>query len=304
MRWAGAVLAVGSACGFAFSGPMAKYLVAGGMTPVEAVWVRLAGSGVLMVLVLGLFRPGALRIARSRWTFVGLYALTAVAAVQTLFFVAVTRLPVGIALLLVSMAPVLVVAWVRLVRRRRLPRSAYAGAVVAVAGLAIVVEAWREIRLDGLGLATGLLAAACSAGYFLMNESLGDEVDPLALIAWGTVGATVVLAPLASPWELPWEAFRASVAPGGVELPVLVAYLLMVVAGTVLPYVWGVHAVRRLSAAVAATMGTVEVIAGAVMAWGFVGETLGVSQIAGGVVVLCGAVLARRSHRAPDRVLA
>ncbi|MEV4473685.1 hypothetical protein [Nonomuraea sp. NPDC049504] len=70
-----------------------------------------------------------------------------------------------------------------------------------------------------------------------------------------------------------------------------------------LPYVWGVHAVRRLSA-VAATIGTVEVIAGAVMACGFAGETLGVPRIAGGVVVLCGAVLAHRSHRAPDRVLA
>lgn len=119
MRYAGLALALGSSWCFGFSGPMAKYLDAAGLAPMEAVWARMAGAGLLLVAVLAVVRPQALRIPRSRVAFVCLYAIMAVVGVQSLYFAAITRLPVGIALLLVYMAPVMVVAWVRLVRRAR-----------------------------------------------------------------------------------------------------------------------------------------------------------------------------------------
>ncbi|GAA3682764.1 EamA family transporter [Nonomuraea antimicrobica] len=294
MRHAGLALAFVSSCCFAFSGPMAKYLIAAGLAPIEAVWTRMAGAGLLLVAVLAVVRPRALRIPRSRLPFVGLYAIMAVAGVQALYFAAITRLPVGIALLLEFMAPVMVVAWVRVVRRIRLARAAYVGAVVAVVGLGIVVEAWQGLRLDALGLLLGLLAGACCAGYFLMNDSFGDEIDPLGLIAWGMTGAAVVLVPLARPWDIPWEAFTVSATPGdGPGLPVLAAYLWMVLVATVVAYILGVNAVRRLSAAVGATVASLEVIGGAIVAWALLGEQLGVFQVVGGLIVLLGALLAQ-----------
>jgi drug/metabolite transporter (DMT)-like permease len=295
MKYAGLALAFVSSWCFAFSGPMAKYLIAAGLAPIEAVWTRMAGAGLLLLAVLAVVRPQALRIPRSRLPFFGLYAVMAVAGVQALYFVAITRLPVGIALLLEFMAPVLVVAWVRFVRKIRLARAAYVGAVVAVVGLGIVVEAWQGLRLDALGLLLGLLAGACCAGYFIMNDSFGDDVDPLGLIAWGMTGAAVVLIPFARPWNIPWAAFTVSATPsaGGQTLPVFVAYLWMVLVATVVAYILGVNAVRRLSAAVGATVASLEVIGGAVVAWALVGETLGGFQIVGGLIVLSGALLAQ-----------
>ncbi|MEV3981224.1 EamA family transporter [Nonomuraea sp. NPDC049758] len=299
MRYAGLALAFGSSSCFAFSGPMAKYLVAAGLTPIEAVWARMAAAGLLLLGVLAVVRPAALRIPRARWPFFALYAVVAVAGVQSLYFAAITRLPVGVALLLVYMAPVMVAAWVRLVRRVRLPRAAYAGALVALAGLGIVAEVWHDLRLDALGLALGLLAAACSAGYFLMNDSFGDDVDPLGLVAWGMAGAAVALVPVARPWGLRWEAFTMSAtpAPGALTLPVPVAFAWMVVVASVVAYILGVNAVRRLSAAVGATVASLEVIGGALAAWGVLGEGLGGLQIAGGVIVLSGALLAQTATR-------
>jgi drug/metabolite transporter (DMT)-like permease len=294
MRYAGLALAFVSSWCFAFSGPMAKYLIAAGLAPIEAVWTRMAGAGLLLLAVLAVVRPRALRIPRSRLPFLGLYTVVAVAGVQSLYFVAITRLPVGIALLLEFMAPVMVVAWVRFVRKVRLARAAYVGAVVAVVGLGIVVEAWQGLRLDALGLLLGLLAGACCAGYFIMSDSLGADVDPLGLIAWGMTGAAVVLAPFARPWDIPWAAFTVSAAPaGGLELPVVAAYGWMVLIATVVAYILGINAVRRLSAAVGATVASLEVIAGAVVAWALVDETLGVFQIVGGLIVLSGALLAQ-----------
>ncbi|MBB6344890.1 EamA family transporter [Nonomuraea muscovyensis] len=303
MRYAGLAIAFVSAWCFAFSGPMAKYLIVAGLAPVEAVWARMAGAGLLLLAVLVVARPKALRISRSRLPFFAMYAVVAVAGVQALYFVAITRLPVGIALLLEFMAPVMVVVWVRFVRKVRLARAAFVGAVVAVAGLGIVVEAWQGLRLDAIGLLLGLAAGACCAGYFLMSDSFGDDVDPLGLIAWGMLGAAVVLLPFARPWNIPWEAFTVSATPsGGVTLPVAGAYLWMVLIATVTAYILGVNAVRRLSAAVGATVASLEVIGGAVVAWALLGETLGVFQILGGLLVLSGALLAQTASARPGAV--
>ncbi len=293
MRAVSLAIAGVSAFCFGFSGPMAKILGLAGLTPLEAVWVRMAGAGVLLLAVLAAVRPRALRIPRDRLLFFAAYAVIAVAAVQALYFVAITRLPVGVALLIEYTSPVMVVLWVRFVRRLRLPRSAYLGALIAVVGLAIVVQVWEGLRLDALGLVLALVAAACCAGYFLMSDSFGDDVDTLGLIGWGMLGSAVVLLPLSRPWNIDWPAFSRAVEVSGHTVPVAAAGVVLVVVATVVAYATGVTAVRRLSAAVGATVASVEVIAGAVVAWVLLGERLGAAQIAGGVIVLAGALLAQ-----------
>ncbi|MER5423692.1 EamA family transporter [Streptosporangium roseum] len=296
MRRAGLLIAFASSWCFAFSGPMAKYLGAAGLAPLESVWVRMAGAGLLLAGVLAVVRPRALRIPRSRLLFFLAYAVIAVAGVQALYFAAITRLPVGVTLLIEFTSPVLVVLWVRFVRRVRLPRAAFVGAVVAVVGLGIVVEVWSGLALDPVGLLLAFGAAACCAGYFLLSDGFGDDVDPLGLIAWGLLGAAAVLVPISQPWDIPWTAFTRTVAPeGGHALPALAAAIWMIVIATVVAYILGVTAVRRLSAAIGSTVASLEVIAGAVIAWILVGEALGPFQIAGGLIVLFGAYLAQRA---------
>jgi drug/metabolite transporter (DMT)-like permease len=275
---------------------MAKYLAAAGLTPLESVWVRMAGAGLLLVGVLALVRPQALRIPRSRLPFFLAYAVIAVAGVQALYFAAITRLPVGVTLLIEYTSPVLVVLWVRFVRRVRLPRAAFIGAVVAVIGLGIVVEIWTGLSLDPVGLLLASAAAVCCAGYFLLSDSFGDDVDPLGLIGWGLLGAALVLFPISQPWNIPWEAFTRTVAPeGGYALPALAAVIWLILIATVTAYILGVIAVRRLSAAIGSTVASIEVIAGAVIAWILVGEALGLFQVVGGLIVLFGAYLAQRA---------
>ncbi len=130
----GLMLAVTSAMCFGFSGPLAKSLIDAGLTPLQAVWVRLAGAAFLLLVVTGVFRPTALVVPRHRLRFVVMYSLVGFAAVQAFYYGTVARLPVGIAVLLEYASPVLVLAWVRFVRRVRLPRAAALGALLAVAG--------------------------------------------------------------------------------------------------------------------------------------------------------------------------
>ncbi|WP_283135586.1 EamA family transporter [Rhizohabitans arisaemae] len=295
MRRVGLVLALVSVVCFAFSGPAAKLLNQAGLTSLQAVWIRVLFAAVLMFAGVAALKPQALRIPPGRLRHLVGYCLVGVAGTQLLFFAAITRLPVGIALLIEYTGPVLVVLWVRFVRRTRLSVGAYLGSVVVLIGLAVVVEAWQGITLDVVGILLALGAAAGLAGYFLLSDGHGNDMDPLGLISWGFVGGAFVLAPLATPWSLPWAAFGDSVSLGDLSIPVAFAAGWLVVVGTVVAYTTGVMAVRRLSAAVGATVASLEVVAASVVAFLVLGERLGPFQILGGLIVLVGVFFAQRA---------
>src|SRR3954463_10475354 len=143
--------AIFSAVTFGGSGPFAKALIGAGFTPQQAAWVRILGAALVLVpLVLALRGRAGLRAARASWKPLVLYGLTGIAGCQTLFFVAASRLPVGVALMLEFSGPVLVVAWLKFGQKVAVPRTAAVGVGIALIGLATVVEIWSGVRIDAI----------------------------------------------------------------------------------------------------------------------------------------------------------
>ncbi|WP_328648694.1 EamA family transporter [Amycolatopsis sp. NBC_00348] len=276
---------------FASSGPVAKAVMATGWSPAAVTAVRIGLAAVLLVPVVGVLRPRALRFRRGDlWLLLG-YGVLGVAGVQLFFFVAVARVPVGVAMVLVNLAPALVALWVRVVRRTRLPGAVWLGIGLAVAGLALVAQIWQGARLDLPGVAAGLGAAICSAGYFLLGEHGASRHDPFGLTAAGlAIGAVVVMA-VSPPWTLPTGLFAAPADLGGLRVPVWLALVALAVAGTVLPYLAGLQSLRALPSAVASVLALVEPLVAAALAWLLLGQTLGPAQLAGAVILLAGAVV-------------
>ncbi|MBA9005681.1 EamA family transporter [Thermomonospora cellulosilytica] len=296
----GLTLAVISSICFGASGPFGKALIGAGLDPLQAVWVRVTGAALVLVpLVLVLRGRRAAAGARAHWPALAAYGAVAVAACQGLYFVAASRLPVGIAILLEFTGPVLVLAWIGLVRRARVPRAAAAGVAMAMAGLACVVEIWSGIGLDLLGLAAGLGAAACQAAYFLLVERMTGRVDPLVMTAAGMVAGSVLLTAVAAPWALPWQVLGRQVAVGDHAAPGWTLAAWIIVVSTVLAYLTGVAAVQRLSAPVAGAICYTEAVAATVIAWAALGERLTTPQLVGGVIVLAGAFVAQRTAASP-----
>ncbi|WP_433600482.1 EamA family transporter [Nocardia sp. CA-135953] len=97
---------------FASSGPLAKAVMVAGGSPTAVTSVRVMVAAVLLVPVVAVLRPRALRFHRSDlWLLLG-YGVFGVAGVQLLFFIAVERIPVGVAIVLVNLAPALA-SWIR-----------------------------------------------------------------------------------------------------------------------------------------------------------------------------------------------
>ncbi|MBY8885947.1 EamA family transporter [Streptomyces sp. PTM05] len=291
-RRAALVPALISALAFGGSGVAAKPLIQAGMDPLHVVWLRVAGAALVMLPVAVRHR-GVLR--RRPGLLVG-FGLLAVAGVQACYFAAISRIPVGVALLVEYLAPALVLGWVRFVQRKAVSRSAAIGVVLAVVGLAGVVEVWDGLSFDPVGLLLAVGAACCQVGYFVLSAhgSEGeDAADPLAVIAYGLLIGAVVLTAVARPWGMRWHVLTHHVAMGGDQVPAWLLLAWIVLIATVLAYLTGVVSVRRLSPQVAGVVACLEAVVATVLAWVLLGERFSAPQMAGGALVLIGAFIAQ-----------
>ncbi|GHH93150.1 EamA family transporter [Streptomyces capillispiralis] len=287
-------LALLSALAFGGSGVAAKPLIEAGLDPLHVVWLRVAGAALVM-LPLAVRHRGLLR--RRPGLLAG-FGLLAVAGVQACYFAALSRIPVGVALLVEYLAPALVLGWVRFVQRRPVTRAAAAGVVLAVGGLACVVEVWSGLGFDALGLLLALGAACCQVGYFVLSDqgSDADEApDPLGVIAYGLLIGAAVLTVVARPWSMEWSVLTGSAELDGTPVAAFALLAWIVLVATVVAYVTGVVSVRRLSPQVAGVVARLEAVIATVLAWVLLGEHLSAPQIVGGAVVLTGAFIAQSS---------
>lgn len=294
-RGVGLGLALASAVAFGGSGVAAKPLIEAGLDPLHVVWLRVTGAALVML-------PLAVRhraLVRRRPALLAGFGLLAVAGVQACYFAAISRIPVGVALLVEYLAPALVLGWVRFVQRRPVTRAAALGVVLAVGGLACVVEVWSGLSFDVVGLLLALGAACCQVGYFVLSDQgsdAGDEApDPLGVIAYGLLVGSLVLTVVARPWTMDWSVLGGGADMNGTSVPAALLLGWIVLIATVVAYVTGVLSVRRLSPQVAGVVACLEAVIATVLAWVLLGEHLSAPQIVGGAVVLAGAFIAQSS---------
>lgn len=298
-RSAGLGLALASAFAFGGSGVAAKPLIEAGLDPLHVVWLRVAGAALVMLPVAWRHRG----LVRERPVLLAGFGLFAVAGVQAFYFASISRIPVGVALLVEYLAPALVLGWVRFVQRRPVTRAAAAGVVLAVGGLACVVEVWAGLSFDAVGLLLALGAACCQVGYFVLSDQgagHGDTAEarpphPVGVIAYGLLAGAAVLTVVARPWSMDWTVLGGSADMDGRDVPAWLLLVWIVLLATVLAYVTGVVSVRLLSPQVAGVVACLEAVVATVLAWVLLGEHLSAPQLVGGGVVLIGAFIAQSS---------
>ncbi len=291
---AGLLIALLSAATFATSGPVAKSLLETGWTPGSVVFLRIAGAALLLIVP-------TVRALRGRWHLlrreagqVVAYGLVAVALPQLAFFYAVEHLSVGVALLLEYLGLVLVVGWQALAARR-LPRfPTVLGVVLSLVGLVLVLDLFGGVRIDGVGVAWGLLAAVGLASYFLLSGSSHETaLPPLVLAGGGLVVGAVAFAVLGLVGLLPMEFRTTPVELAGSSLPWWVAVLELGAIAAATAYVAGIVAARILGAKLASFVGLSEVMFAVLFAWVLLGELPRPIQLLGGAFILAGVVIVR-----------
>jgi drug/metabolite transporter (DMT)-like permease len=303
-RARGLLLAVVSAFAFGSAGVCGKAAMVasdGILSPLRLAQFRITGAAIVLLLIVSIRRrsgSGAAGPGRV-WTrrLVGIvlaYGLLAFVGVQVLYFIAISRMPVGIALLIEYLGPALVALYALLVQRRPQHRGTWLGILAALLGLTLIAKPWAGFTLDAIGVTAALCAAIALAAYFLLAESVGDRLPALPLSAYAATAAAIGLAVVAPWWSFPFAVLGRTTVLVGVGVPIWTLMLVVVLVGTVLAYVTGLAALAHLPAPVASVVATVEVIVASVTAWILLGEHLSPLEIAGGGLLLLGAVLAQQ----------
>ena len=293
MIWTAAIL-------FGVNGSVSKVILDSGLSPLRLAQVRTTGALVgLAVLVLVLARH-TLRVGARDLPFLIAFGVAGLAFVQLFYFLAIERLPVGVALLIEYLAPLLIALWARLVIREAVRRRIWAALALAIAGLALVVQVWNGLAFDGLGVAAALIDAVALAIYVLLAERGVAKRDPLSLSFFAFLFAALFWAVVQPLWTFPVDAITRDVSLlgnfAGTDLPVWSLIGWVILLGTIAPFGLVVAALRHLPATTVAIVAMLEPVAAAIVAFLWLDESLAAIQLAGGGVVLLGILLAQTAR--------
>ncbi|MGH3510198.1 MAG: EamA family transporter [Nocardioidaceae bacterium] len=295
-------LVVVAAVLFILNAGVSRVALRAGVSPATLTTVRVTGTALALAVAAAFFRRDVLRPPRGRLlALLVVHGVVGVAALQWTYFVAIDRLPIGMALLLEYQAPIVVALWARYVQKEQVRLRMWVGLALAWGGLAAATGIWRGLEFDTIGVLAGLGAAACFAVYFLVGEAGVSRVDPLRVVLWSFVIAAIAMNLVHPLTDLPLTLLDHPAgllgALAGGHVPVWVALGWIVLAGTLLPFAFELSAMRHLSATTVTLVAMLEPIGVNALGWAWFGESLGVVAIIGGLAVVTGILLAQSARR-------
>lgn len=204
-----------------------------------------------------------------------------------LLFVAAYRLPGGIAATLGSLQAMMVIA----MARGWLGTSVRAGAVVAamtgIVGVAFLLLG-PEARVDPLGAAAGLGAAASMAAGTVLSRKWQPPVSALSFTAWQLTAGGLILLPIALVVEPPLPPLSSTNLLG-------LAWLCLI--GAAATYAIWFRGVARLEPGTVSMLGMMSPLTAVVLGWILLGQTLSPLQGLGGIIVLASVWAGQRANR-------
>jgi inner membrane transporter RhtA len=252
--------------------------------PLGMVFVRLAVAGVVLCAAL---RPRLRGLTRSAWFSAAALAAT-LTVMNTSFYLALTRIPLGVAVTIEVLGPLVLSV---VVGARRI---AWLWALLAFAGVALLGIGHEPLGSDAVGFAFAAAAGVAWALYVLASARAGAEFPGLDGLAIASVMGALVLTPAAlltvDGAALQWHAVALGLTVG--------------VMSSVIPYSLELISLRRLSAGTFAILTSVSPVTAAIAGRLVLGQELGLSGYLAIVLVSAacvGAVRVSESARWPDR---
>jgi drug/metabolite transporter (DMT)-like permease len=285
---------------FGVNGSVAKVALSSGLSSQRLTEARCAAAFAALALIALVRSPPSLRVTRQDLLRLAVFGVVGVALVQLFYFLAIHRLAIGVALLIQYLGPLLVAIYARTFAHEEVWRRVWVALALSISGLALMVELWNGLALDGLGVVFALVSAVVFAGYLLLAEHEAGRRDPISLMAWGFFFATVFWSVVQPWWSFPAGRLDDVVTLQGRlaswHLPVWALVLWVVILGSIVPFTLIVAGLRHVSATRVGIAAMLEPVVATIVAWAWLRESLAPAQLAGAVVVLAAIGLAQTAR--------
>ena len=235
-------------------------------TPLGAAWMRLAFSGVILLLFWLVRRlvgrltkrpPSPRSQPRSRQAWIPAIAYGAVLiTMNSLFYESISRIPVGIAVTIEFLGPLSVA----IIGSHRAIDFCWVG----LAALGVVILGVTPTPLTLAGVLFALGAACCWAAYILTGARVAQHWQGTSVLTGACLAGGVVLLP----------AFIAGGNVAHLTWGTIVLGLLVALASSVLPYSLELLALGRISTSLFGILESLAPAVGALAAWMLLGQGL------------------------------
>jgi len=265
---------------FGLNGSLSRLLFDDGISPITLVEFRMLIGAICLLAVLVIWQRRGLKVSRRSWGWIVAFGLS-LAMVTYTYFVAISRLPLAIALVIQFTAPAWMVFGVA-IWRRKLP-SAYVLAALGLTfgGVILLTGLWRAHLngLDAIGLLSCLLAVVAYIVYLLLGRQVGKSIPSLTATAYGALVASIFWFSVQPPWAIPattWTLYH------------LILILLVGIIGMAIPFSLVLGSLRRIDPTRVGITSMLELVAGGIIAYFWLGQHLDFLQIMGCVLVMGG----------------
>ena len=261
------------------------------LDPLWAAAFRFGVAGSILVAL-----AVASRQPRPNWPMVkgsAVYGAIGFAASFACINIGLHDVPGGTGSVLVAMAPLMTLGLAVAQGQERFNVQALVGAVVAVAGVAIVFIDQLETAVPLGSLVLVLIGAGCISEAGIIARGMPRN-DPFWINAIGMLVAFAILLPASL------VAGDAWILPSRTTTTVALVYL--IVFGSVIAFSLVVYALRRLPASVVAYTTLLFPLVGVTVATVLTGERFSPSFVVGGAVMVLGVYLGafRRARAVPN----
>ena len=298
-RFRGEIYLILCAIFFSFNGVIST-LVLDHMSPFRLTQVRCIGAFIIIFLIVAARDRRSLRATRQELPTLIVLGIVGFAAVQAGYFLGIQRgVPLSLVLIIEFTAPIWIVLWIKFVQKKDVPNAMWGGVALSFIGLIFIAKVWDGLVFDLIGMLGALIAAFAIAVYFLVGSKVGQTRYAQSMTVWGLGVAGLAWAPVMPVWQFPFEVFSLNMNLQGIFagtfLPgwVLLAWIILM--GTIVPYLFVIGGLRRLSPSNASVMSMLEPVLAGIFALIWLAQSWAPIQLSGAVIVLVGIYIADRA---------
>jgi len=249
----------------------------------------------VMLLPLAWKLEGGLpRLNRSQLWATFALGLTGIFLYNFFFFAALTHMPAGRTALFVTLNPVATALGLALFFGERLGARRWLGIALAFIGAVVIVArgdlagAWRDISQSlGAGELLMLSGVVSWAAYTILGRHALRGMSPIAATTYASLWGLLLLAAGAL-FQLP------QLDVGRIDWRVIVSLLYLGIFGTVIGFIWYSEGIKAIGPARTAVFTNLVPVFGIALGALMLHETVLISMVIGGVLVIAGVSLTNR----------
>jgi len=298
-RFRGEIYLILGAIFFSFNGIISTILL-DHLSPFRLTQVRCVGAFLILFLIVASRDLKSLTATRKEIPTLILFGIVGFAAVQAGYFIGIQRgLPLSLVLIIEFTAPIWIVLWIKYVQKKAVPGGMWSGIALSFIGLIFIAKVWDGLIFDLAGVLASLGSAFALAVYFLIGAKVGSKRSAQSMTVWGLGMAGLTWILVMPVWQFPVEVFTKQMDLQGVFagtfVPgwILIAWVILI--GTIVPYLFVVGGLRRLSPSTSSVMGMLEPVLAGAFAWIWLAQSWAPIQLGGAAIVLVGIYIADRA---------